>query len=162
MKVLNIHQREYEQPPEVLSEILETLSSPEDRLWPHESWVPMTLNHGLTMNSSGGHGPIGYYVSGYSKGKSVEFTFTRPKGFIGTHKFDVMEISAGKTVLRHTIDMKVDFKGFFSWHLAIKWLHDALLEDALDKVHNQLSENQVKSPQNFWVTFLRKVFRKKK
>ena len=34
-----------------------------------------------------------------------------------------------------TIEMDLNFKGIVSWYLAIKWLHDALLEDCLDKVY---------------------------
>jgi hypothetical protein len=154
-----MHQREYDQPSVAISEKFDTLSSEKDRLWPNELWPPLVLNNGLKLNSSGGHGPIGYYVSNCRKGKFVEFTFTRPKEFVGIHKFEVLETSNDKTVLRHTINMEVNLKGYISWCLAIKWLHDALLEDCLDKVHNQVSENQVRSPHNFWVKFLRNMLK---
>jgi hypothetical protein len=56
--------------------------------------------------------------------------------------------------------MEVNLKGYISWCLAIKWLHDALLEDCLDKVNNQVNENQVKSPHNAWVKFLRNMLKR--
>jgi hypothetical protein len=162
MNITNIHQRQYEQPHSVISEIFDTLASTNDRLWPWEIWPPMILNTGLTMLSSGGHGPIGYYLSNYDHGKSVEFTFTRPRGYIGTHTFEVVKISDKSTLLRHTINMNLNMNGIATWYLAIKWLHDALLEDCLDKVHNQLADTQVYSPHNFWVKSLRKVLKRKR
>jgi hypothetical protein len=96
MKIRNIHQREYGQPSEVISEILDTLSSKNERLWPDEFWPPMILDNGLELNSLGGHGPIGYFVSGFNKGIFIEFTFTKPKEFIGTHMFEVLKISSEK------------------------------------------------------------------
>ncbi|MDK9708258.1 MAG: hypothetical protein OEL83_14535 [Desulforhopalus sp.] len=162
MKITNIHQRKYQQPPSVLSEILATLSSKNDRLWPHELWPPMVLNNGLKLHSSGGHGPIGYYVSDHDPGKSVEFTFTKPEGFAGTHSFELIAIGDEKTLLRHTIDMDLSPKGMITWYVAIKWLHDALLEDCLDKVHNQVAQNEVRSRHNLWVTILRKVLKRRR
>jgi len=162
MKIINIHEREYEQSSSVISEILETLSSKDDRLWPNEIWPPMVLNNNLTINSSGGHGPIGYYISNYDHGNSIEFTFTNPKEYIGTHKFEIIKISNKTTLLRHTINMTLNIKGLVTWYFAIKWLHDALLEDCLDKVHNQLTGKKVKSSHNFWVKYLRNMLKKNK
>jgi hypothetical protein len=157
MKIFNIHQREYESPPTVLAEIFATLSSKNDRLWPNESWPPMVLSNGLNLHSSGGHGPIGYYVSNHDPRKSVQFTFTKPEGFVGSHTFEIIAIGDKKTVLRHTINMSLNLKGIITWYIAIKWLHDALLEDCLDKVHNQVARSAVHSPHNLWVKILRKV-----
>lgn len=160
MKIINIHQREYNQPSSVISEILNTLSSHNDRVWPKESWPPMILSNGLEPKSAGGHGPIGYYVSKYEDGKLIEFTFTKPKEFIGTHKFEVIENTEEKTQLRHTIHMDLNLKGIATWFFAIKWLHDSLLEDCLDKVQNHFSEKHVHSKHNFWVKTLRKLLKK--
>lgn len=160
MKVTNIHQRDYNQPVTVISEILDTLSTRNDRLWPNEIWPPMILNNGLEINSFGGHGPIGYYISNYDYGKSIEFTFTKPTEYIGTHKFDIIEMTDNTTQLRHTINMNLNLKGIVTWYFAIKWLHDALLEDCLDKVHNQFNEIKVQSPHNFWARTLRNLLKR--
>jgi hypothetical protein len=162
MEVINIHQREYNQPSTVISEILETLSSSFDRLWPVEKWPPMVLNNGLKINSFGGHGPIGYYISNYAFGKSIEFTFTKPTEFIGTHKFEIIETAANTTLLRHTINMNLNTKGIVAWYFVIKWLHDALLEDCLNKVHNQINISQIQTPHNFWVKYLRNRLKEKR
>lgn len=162
MKIVNIHQRDYELPVSVLSDVLNSLSSNNDLLWPKEEWMPMVLDNGLNPNSKGGHGPIGYYVKKYEFGKMVEFCFTKPKEFVGTHKFEITEFGAEKSLLKHTIDMQVNIKGLVSWYVAIKWLHDALLEDSLDKVHNLNHESKANTPHSFWVKTLRKILRKKK
>lgn len=162
MKIINIHQREYHQPYARLCDILETLSSRNDRLWPNEIWPPMILSDGLAVHSRGGHGPIGYYISNYDPGKCIEFTFTQPEDFVGTHTFEILVISESLCILKHTIDMDLNSRGAVVWCCAIKWLHDALLEDCLDKVHNQLEESMIHSPHNFWVKILRWLLKKGK
>ncbi len=86
----------------------------------------------------------------------------KPDGFAGIHKFEITEIEKDKTELKHTIDMTVSGKGIFTWYIAVKWLHDALLEDCLDKAENHFLTDKKKTKWNLWVIFLRRLFRKKK
>ena len=162
MKITNIHKRDYNLPSSILSEALASLSSEKDLLWPKEEWTPMILNNGLKKNSNGGHGPIEYFVQQYEYGKTVEFCFTKPEEFVGIHKFEIIEFSPEKTGLKHTIEMKVNLKGLLTWYIVVKWLHDALLEDCLDKVYNQHNDQKIKTPQNYWVKTLRKILKPKK
>jgi hypothetical protein len=46
--------------------------------------------------------------------------------------------------------------------LAIRWLHDAYIEDAFDKVENHFSEDKKSSEWTWWVKTLRKVMKPKK
>ncbi len=161
MKIINIHQRDYELSVSVLSDVLNSLSTENDLLWPKEEWMPMVLDNGLNPNSKGGHGPIEYYVEEYEFGKMINFCFTKPREFIGNHRFEILKLNAEKTRLKHTIDMKVNFKGLVSWYVAIKWLHDALLEDCLDKVYNLHNESKMNSPHSLWVRTLRKILKGK-
>ena len=103
MKIINIHQRDYNLPTSVISEALDSLSSKKDLLWPKEEWMPMILDNGLITKSNGGHGPIGYYVQQYEYGKIVEFCFTEPREFVGLHRFEIVEVTIEKTRLKHTI-----------------------------------------------------------
>ncbi|PID57285.1 MAG: hypothetical protein CR986_09135 [Ignavibacteriae bacterium] len=162
MKITNVHQREYNYPISKLSKILETLSTEKDLMWPKENWVPVILDNGLRVNSSGGHGRIRYYITKYEYGKLVEFCFTEPKEFVGKHYFELKKLNENKTKVKHTIDVELNLKGLILWNLIIKWLHDALLEDCLDKIENNLEKTNVKTPHNAWVKFLRKAFRKNK
>jgi len=45
---------------------------------------------------------------------------------------------------------------------AIRWLHDALLEDAFDKIENQLCNEEKKSEWTPWVRILRRIMKSKK
>lgn len=161
MKTINIHKRTISQSIGVISDILNTLSSNDDKLWPKEKWPPMIFRKGLTVGAIGGHGPIKYSINTYIPGRSIEFTFVKPDGFKGVHRFEVSEIENNKTELKHTIDMMLSGKGILTWHIAIRWLHDALIEDCFDKVENQFSANKKETKWNLWVVFLRNRLRKK-
>lgn len=162
MKVTNVHKRIIHQPQESISRILDSLSSDNDQLWPKEKWPPMIFRKGLVEGATGGHRPIRYAISKYIPGSSIEFNFLKPDGFKGIHKFEITEIEKDKTELKHTISMTVSGKGIITWYVTMKWLHDALLEDCMDKAENNFLTEKINSEWNLWVLFLRRVFRKKK
>lgn len=162
MKIINIHKRIINQPKESISKILDSLSSNNDQLWPNEKWPPMIFKKGLIEGAIGGHRPIRYSIIKYIPGSLIEFNFIKPDEFKGIHKFEIAEIEKDKIELKHTINMTVSVKGIFIWYVAIKWLHDALLEDCMDKVENNFLTEKIKTDWNFWVLFLRRIFRRKK
>ncbi len=161
MKVTNIHKRIIQQPKEKLSQILDSLSSKEDQLWPNDKWPPMIFKNGLSEGAVGGHGPIKYSIQKYLSGNTIEFKFIKPDGFEGIHKFDITEINSNQTEIKHTIEMSLYGKGTITWYFAIKWLHDALLEDCLDKVENHFLQESIRTKWNFWVFILRKLLKKR-
>lgn len=67
-----------------VGELIDSLSSKGDRLWPRGEWPSMRLNGPLGVGSSGGQGPVRYEVIAHEPGKSVAFRFTSPTGFHGT------------------------------------------------------------------------------
>jgi len=162
MRVINIHKRIVFQPKEKLSDILDSLSTKNDQLWPKEKWPPMLFRKGLKEGAIGGHGPIMYSINKYEIGNLIDFNFIKPKGFNGIHKFEITKIKNDQTELKHTINMTLSGKGILTWYIAIKWLHDALLEDCLDKVENHFQTEKKKTKWNLWVVFLRSLLRKKK
>ena len=157
MKVINIHKRILNQPKAKIADLLETLATKQDRIMPTDKWPAMKLDKGLQVGSKGGHGPIRYTVGQYTPGTSIQFEFTSPKGFNGHHRFEITELEPDKTELRHTIDMKTSGTGILKWALAVRWLHDALLEDAFDKVENHFSTEKKSTKWNAWVRILRKM-----
>jgi len=161
MKVLNIHSRILEQPKEQISELLATLATDNDMLLAHEKWSPMILDNGLAVGSKGGHGPIGYSIKEYIEGSLVVFEFSKPKGFIGTHRFEINEKGNSQTELKHCIEMNIRGMALLTWPLAIRWLHDAFTEDAFDKVENHFAVERKKTEWSPWVKFLRKVMKPK-
>ena len=122
----------------------------------------MIFKKGLTEGAVGGHGPIRYSVKKYVPGNTIEFNFIQPAGFKGIHKFDITEINSKQTNITHTIQMSLSGKGIIAWYVAIKWLHDALLEDCLDKAENHFLQEPKSSKWNLWVCFLRKMLKRKK
>ena len=159
MKVLNIHKRVINHPKEKVSELLETLSTKNDKIWPYEKWPVIKFRKGLVEGTNGGHGPIRYSIEKYIPKEFIQFKFSKPVGFNGIHKFEILELENGNTELKHTIDMDVVGKGLLTWIIAIRPLHNALLEDALDKVENQYISEKRKTEWTIWVKFLRKILK---
>ncbi len=159
MKVINIHERIIAQPIDKVIPLLNTLATRQDQIWPKEKWPGMRLDQGLAVGSRGGHGPIRYHIDNYVPGELIQFRFERPKGFAGVHRLSVSSTGAGKTKLHHIIDMQTSGRGTLVWLLAIRWLHDALIEDAFDKVENHFSAAQKRTPWSWWVKTLRFLLR---
>lgn len=138
MTITNVHERIYDADPDDVGALVDSLASDDDRLWPSDRWPPMRLDRPLGIGASGGHRPIGYLVEAYEPGRLLRFRFTRPEGFIGHHRFEVEDLSEGRTRLRHVIEMRARGADRLKWSLAIRHLHDALIEDALDRAADQL------------------------
>lgn len=162
MRVINIHKRIINQPKEKVSELLRTLSTENDKIIPTDKWSAMKLNEGLKEGSKGGHGPIRYTVQKYNPDELIQFEFTKPKGFNGIHRFEITELENDKTELKHTIEMNTTGTGILTWSIAIRWLHDAFMEDAFDKVENHFLTEKKKTEWNIWVKVLRRILKPKK
>lgn len=162
MKVLNIHTRVIDQPVAEISKLFKTLASKNDQMWPVHRWPALKLDNGLKIGSSGGHGPIRYSVQKYTPGKFIKFKLSKPKGFNGIHEFEIKELAIDKTELKHSIRMTINGQALLSWPLAIRWLHDALIEDAFDTVENHFLAIKKKSDLSLWVKFLREILKPKK
>ncbi len=161
MNVLNVHKRIISQSKDQLEKELQTLSSSDDKVWPFGKWPRMKLNNGLKQGSKGGHGPIRYFVNQIEPKNYIEFKFTYPKGFHGIHRLDIKALNDSETELTHTIRMNTSGKDTLLWIFAVRWLHDALIEDAFDKVESNF-DGKERTPQwSWWVKFLRKNLKPK-
>jgi hypothetical protein len=132
MHVCNVHQREFPLSLAAVGSLIDSLASKEDRLWPKGKWPPMRFDRPLAVGAVGGHGPIRYSVQEYRPGHSILFRFSAPRGFHGTHRFEVDD-RQGATVLRHVIEMRATGPALLSWPLFFRPLHDACLEDCMDR-----------------------------
>jgi hypothetical protein len=162
MKVINIHKRTLKQPKAKIEALFKTLSSENDMILATHKWSPMKLNKGLQVGSKGGHGPIKYFVSAYQPDAFIQFEFTEPQGFNGFHKFEIIAIDPILTEIKHTIDMNTYGMATLKWVFAIHWLHDSLIEDALDKVENQFTNEKKTAKWSIWVRLLRQILKPKK
>ena len=140
MKVYNVHERTFSVGADQVGDLLETLASDDDKLWPHEKWPAMRLKGGVTPGSWGGHGPVRYTVGAHEEKRLVVLEFSNPRGFIGHHRYEVEEVSDSETVLRHVIEMRVTGMALITWPLAFWPLHDALMEDSLNKAAINLGQ----------------------
>jgi hypothetical protein len=156
MKVTNIHTRLIDQAKGELVNLFSTLASDNDRMLATDKWPRMKLDKGLQVGSKGGHATITYFVKAYDPKQFIQFQFTL-KGFNGYHQFELQELGSKQTRLVHKIEMKTQGLATLKWLFAIRWLHDAYIEDAFDKVENQFSSVQKTTKWNLWVRFLRKV-----
>ena len=157
--VRNVHQRLVPAPPERVGEVLETLGSDGDRLWPHERWVAMRMKDGLEQGSRGGHGRIRYEVARHEPGRLVEFRFPQRSGFRGMHRFE-LEPNGRGTVLTHTLEGTTHGRNRIVWPLVIRPMHDALLEDLLDKAEREAAAvDRGLRRHGPWVRLLRRAMR---
>lgn len=157
MRVRNVHERRFRASREQAAKLLDSLSSHEDLLWPSKQWPHMRLDRPLGLGASGGHGPIRYAVVGYEPGERVTFKFIAPEGFVGTHWFEIVNHGSGGITLRHTIDMSLVGAAMLSWPIAIRPLHDALIEDALTNAQISLGEQPTLIAWSPWVRLLRRI-----
>ncbi|MBV7270338.1 hypothetical protein [Winogradskyella luteola] len=160
MQVVNFHKRVIHEPKEKVSELLKTLASSEDLVWPYENWPAIRFNDGLKVGSKGGHGRIRYTITEFELGDYIKFEFSKPEGFNGTHKLKIKGIDDTSSEIFHEIKMQTSFKALLLWVFMVKWLHNALIEEAFDKVENHFTETKKESRYNFWVRFLREAYKR--
>lgn len=159
MKVHNVHQRRIDARAEVVGELLDTLSGPNDKVWP-DHWPRMRFDRPLQVGAVGGHGDIRYTVEDYQPGRRVVFRFADGVGIDGTHRLEV-EPHGAATIMRHVIEGQLVGGMRLLWPLAIRAAHDAVLEDLLDKVERHAT-GHVRRPASWsrYVRMLRWVFSK--
>ncbi len=161
MQVINIHKRTLHQPREKVSLLFKTLATSEDLIWPYENWPAIRFKEGVKIASKGGHGRIRYTIIDFKAGKNIKFQFSKPDGFNGTHELKIESINKDVTEISHEIRVNTSFKATFLWIFVIRWLHDALIEDAFDKVENYFLTDKKETKYNLWVKLLRDVYKRK-
>lgn len=155
MQVRNTHERMLPVSPEIAGAMLDSLASEQDRLWPRDRWPAMRFDRPLCVGAVGGHGPIRYFVQTYHPGERVCFRFTKPRGFIGTHGFEIEPIAPDSVRLRHTLTMEATGPALLSWPLIFRPLHDALIEDSFDRASQSLGLEPNRQHWSTWVHVLR-------
>lgn len=156
MVVVNLQERVIAAPPEVVGRLLDRVLD-EESIWPSPPWSPLELDRGLAVGSRGGHGSIRYEVIGYRPGEWVRFRFDPRLGFDGYHELSV-RASAQGTELRHLAVADPRGRMRWLWPLAVRWLHEAVLQDLLDNAE-RAATGAVRMPNRWspWVRALRRV-----
>jgi len=160
MKIYNRHERKIQAPAAEVGATLDTLSGPADQLWPKDNWPPMQFDTSLREGARGGHGPVRYSVTEYLPGHRVVFQFEvagLTNGLDGRHFFEVIP-RRDCTLIRHVVDAACDLQTWAKWRILIESMHDALIEDAFDRVEQRLHGGfEKRSRWSRWVRFLRKM-----
>lgn len=151
MQVINIHKRTLQQPKEIVSQLFKTLATDNDLVWPYENWPAMRFKGGMKVGSKGGHGAIRYTIIDLKADEYIRFQFSKPDGFNGTHELIIESKIKDVTEIRHAIRMNTSFKATILWLFSIRWLHDALIEEAFDKVENYFTMHKKVTGYNIWV-----------
>jgi hypothetical protein len=154
MNIVNVHQRRLEATPAQVAELMASLGSQNDRLWP-PNWPRIRFDRPLAPGAVGGHGPIGYVVTVYTPGEAIRFRFTEPRGFDGWHSFTVLGATDEDCFLEHRIEMQTSGRATLLWELAIRHLHNALVEDALSQAQRAVGNKPLVVPWPAWVRVLR-------
>ena len=162
MKILNIHTRIIHQPKSKISPLKASLSTPNDAIWRDGKWPPMRFKEGLKVGAKGGHGPIRYSIDKYIPGDLIQFRFSKPSRFDGVHRFEINALDEARTEIKHVVETEASLKSFLSWSLVIRWLHDAVVEDAFDNVENRFSTEKRTSEWSLWVRWWRNALKPKK
>ena len=165
MKIFNRHDRIIPAEKDALGSILDSLSGPEDALWPRETWPPMVLDPGLKVGAAGGHGPVRYRVSDYTPGRRAVFQFDRAglmAGINGRHYFEVVP-RRGHVIIRHDLEGDCDLGMWLKWTFFVRPLHNTVIEDAFDKVESRFSRTVVKRSQwGPYIRFLRRLIARRR
>ncbi len=130
----------------------------DDGIWPARAWAPLILDDGLVPGSRGGHDVIRYSVVEYEPGRRVRFSFEPGVGLVGHHELRVESGGPGRSRLTHTIAGTLEGRMTVLWPLAVRWLHEALLQDLLDNAERaatgRLEANAARW--SVWVRVLRR------
>ena len=154
--VRNVHCAILSVPPARAGALLDTLGSEADVLWPGDRWPKMQIDGPLRVGAAGRHGPVRYVVEEYLPSTRLRFRFHQPKGFDGTHTFEVFPEAAGCR-LEHRVEIIPRGFSMVLWPLIFGPLHDALAEDAVSRAALALGLAPRPKPWSTWVRLLRRL-----
>ncbi|HEX6674476.1 MAG TPA: SRPBCC family protein [Actinomycetes bacterium] len=159
MEIRNVHERILPATADQVGTLLDGLAGPGDRLWPAGRWpgLPLRFDRPLGVGARGGHGSVRYTVEEYVPGRLVVFRFSERMGLDGTHRFEVDD-REGVVELRHVlVGRPRGLRTLLSWLLVVRPLHDAVLEDLLDRAELAVSGRVLRPARwSWWVRLLRR------
>ena len=145
MKIHNTHHRVIAASAAQVGQLLDTLGSAQDQVWPIPQWPAVKLDRPLQVGATGGHGPIRYHVSEYEPGRRIRFQFE--PDWNGYHECKITALGPHQCQLSHVIAADPGWSFSLRWLALIRPMHDALIEDLFDRVESHFAP--VAQPQ-FW------------
>jgi hypothetical protein len=153
----NVQRRTIDAPPDRMAALLDRVAAPDDPLWPSPAWPPIRFDRPLAPGATGGHGMIRYSVIEHVRGRLLRCRFDPAVGLIGEHEFRIEPDGPGTAVI-HVIRGRLTGMMRVLWPVAIRWLHEALLQDLLDNAE-RAATGTVREPARWspWVRLLRRA-----
>jgi len=154
--IRSVHERTVEAPAQTVGLLLDQLSSPHDPVWPAPAWPPMRFDRPLGVGADGGHGFVRYGVTAYEPGRRICFDFNPPMR--GYHEIVVEPLKQDRCRLRHTLESERRGAMLLGWPVAVRWMHDTVLEEFFDNVERSTT-GTVRSPlrRSPWVRLLHRL-----
>jgi hypothetical protein len=154
--IRNVHQRIIDAPPAAVGALLDRLAGEDDPLFPTPAWEAMRFDRPLGVGADGGHGAARYHVSAYEPGRSIRFD---SPGMNGHHRFDLEPVDGGaRCRLVHTLEMRPGTAGSLSWTLAVRPMHDVVVEEVLDNAE-RAATGRLARPATRWSPWVRLLHR---
>ncbi|HEY4455067.1 MAG TPA: SRPBCC family protein [Pseudonocardiaceae bacterium] len=151
--ISNVHQRLLPGPMADVGRLIDAVAEPGNALWPSPPWPAIVLDRPLGPGAAGGHGPIRYRCVSHQPGRRAEFEFRPPTPVRGTHAMELIEHPEG-VLLQHTLIAEpVGLAGLLAWTVVFRALHDAVLEDLLDRAETALGRPPKRPAQ--WSPYVR-------
>lgn len=162
MRVHNVHERVLPISLAKAAPLIDRLGQPDDLLFPTPQWPPMILDGPLKIGASGGHGPMRYSVKRYEPGRLAEFATDPGMEIVGTHTFSLERLDDDHTILRHTVEGELEGTMRLAWPLAVRPIHDAMVEDILDHAERAAGHQPKRRKQwSPWVRLIRRAAAKR-
>ena len=154
----NVHERLLPVPASRLASTLEDIGSERDLLWPSPAWPTLVLDGPLVVGTPAGHGPIRYTVAEHAPGRCLAFRFVPELGVDGDHRLEVIDVDGRSCLLRHTMEGRLRGRMRLVWPIAIRWMHDCVLEQLLDNAERRATGSCATPHQPIpWVRLLRRA-----
>lgn len=151
----SLHSRKFKCSKQSIMILISKFASEESPLWAYKLWPRDKFDSEIRIGAVGGHGATRYIVEKYDAEKELIFRFIAPKKYIGFHGFRFIE-EDGDVVLTHFTSLSLKGYHWLMWHLAIRWVHDALIEDSFDSAELFLTGKVLRPNRWKWrVYFLR-------
>jgi hypothetical protein len=152
----NVQSREIAAPAAAVGALLDRLAGPDDVLWPTPAWPPIRFDRGLAVGAVGGHGPIRYSVAEYEPGRRLRCRFAQRAGLRGYHELRVEPCGPATCRVVHELAGTLRGSMIVGWPVAVRWLHEALIQDLLDNAE-RVATGRLSRPARWsaWVRLLR-------
>jgi hypothetical protein len=132
MQINNVHSRIILGSYDAAKYLIDSLPEDNSPFWPTHLWPRGQWDCPLRIGAQGSHGGTRYIAEEYQPGILVKFRFTYPSSYQGFHMFIIEFHSPNSICFKHITKLSLKGMDAIVWRLAIRWVHDALIEDALD------------------------------